>query len=98
MVSRNVLHYQLLEKIGTGAMGEVHKAQDSHLNRLVAIKLLSERKAADPAGRRRFIQEAQAASSLNHPNIITIYDVVSDGGVECIVMEYVGGKTLLELI
>jgi serine/threonine protein kinase len=98
MVGRNVLHYQLLEKIGSGAMGEIHKAQDSHLNRFVAIKLLTESRAADPAGRRRFIQEAQAASSLNHPNIITIYDVISDGGVDCIVMEYVGGKTLIELI
>jgi serine/threonine-protein kinase len=98
MIGRNVLHYLLLEKIGAGAMGEVHKAQDSHLNRFVAIKLLPEGKAADPSGRLRFIQEAQAASSLNHPNIITIYDVVSEGGVECIVMEYVGGKTLLELI
>jgi serine/threonine-protein kinase len=98
MASRSVLHYQLLEKIGAGGMGEVYKAQDSRLQRFVAIKLLPESKAGNEEQRRRFVQEARAASALNHPNIITIHDIVSDGRAECIVMEYVGGKTLLDVI
>ncbi len=79
-------------------MGEVYKAQDTHLNRFVAIKILHQGKNADPVRRRRFFQEAQAASALNHPNIITIHDVVSEGDDPCIVLEYVEGKTLGELI
>jgi serine/threonine protein kinase len=98
MEPRRVLHYQFLEKIGAGGMGEVYKAQDTRLNRFVAIKILHEGKNADPVRRRRFFQEAQAASALNHPNIITIHDVVSDGEDPCIVLEYVEGKTLAELI
>ena len=98
MGSRTVLQYQLLEKIGAGGMGEVYKAQDTRLNRIVAIKVLPPDKTGESDRRRRFFQEAQAASALNHPNIITIHDIVSDGGTEYMVMEYVGGKTLLELI
>jgi hypothetical protein len=98
MASRSVLHYQLLEKIGAGGMGEVYKAQDSRLQRFVAIKLLPESKSGSEEQRRRFVQEARAASALNHPNIITIHDIVSDGKGECIVMEYIGGKTLLDVI
>src|SRR2546430_2219048 len=77
MTGRSVLHYQFLEKLGAGGMGEVYKAQDTRLNRFVAIKLLPAAKS-DPERRRRFAQEAQAASALNHPNIITIHDIVSD--------------------
>ena len=98
MVGRTVQQYQLGEKLGGGGMGEVYKALDTRLNRFVAIKVLSAGMAADPECRRRFIQEAQAASALNHPNIITIYDVVYDGDTQYMVMEYVAGKTLLELI
>ncbi len=98
MAPRSVLHYRLLQKIGAGGMGEVYKARDDRLNRLVAIKLLSENKADDPERRRRFFQEAHAASSLNHPNIITIHDIVSDGQEPCIVLEYVDGKTLADVI
>ena len=98
MVSRSVLHYQLLEKIGAGGMGEVYKAQDSRLQRFVAIKLLPESKSGNAEQRRRFVQEARAASALNHPNIITIHDIVADGESECIVMEYIGGKTLIDVI
>jgi len=98
MESRTVLQYQLLEKIGSGGMGEVYKAQDTRLNRIVAIKVLPADKTGEADRRRRFFQEAQAASALNHPNIITIHDIISEGGTEYMVMEYVGGKTLLELI
>jgi len=98
MVGRTVSHYQILEKLGTGGMGEIYKALDPRLNRFVAIKVLPAEMSADPARRRRFIQEAQAASALNHPNIITIYDVVLEEETEFILMEYVAGKTLLDLI
>src|SRR5208282_2663458 len=98
MADRSVLQYQILEKIGAGGMGEIYKARDTRLNRFVAMKVLSAGMSADPDRRIRFIQEAQAVSALNHPNIITIYDVVNEGGTEYMVMEYVDGKTLLELI
>ena len=98
MVSQKILHYQLLEKIGAGGMGEIYKAQDTRLNRLVAVKILSPGLSPDPERRRRFFQEAQAASALNHPNIITLYDIISEGDLQCIVMEYIAGKTLRELI
>jgi serine/threonine-protein kinase len=75
-------------------MGEIYKAQDTRLNRFVAIKALSGGTSGDPERRRRFIQEAQAASALNHPNIITIYDVLSQDGMDLMVMEYIAGSTL----
>lgn len=98
MVGRTVSHYQILEKLGKGGMGEIYKALDPRLNRFVAIKVLAAAMSADPARRRRFILEAQAASGLNHPNIITIYDVVLEQDTEFMLMEFVAGKTLLELI
>ena len=98
MVGQTILHYEILQKLGAGGMGEIYKAQDTRLNRLVAIKVLSEDNSGDPERRRRFIQEAQAASSLNHPHIITIHDIVSDGDTQFIVMEFVTGKTLGDLI
>ncbi len=98
MVGQTILHYQILQKLGAGGMGEIYKAQDTKLNRAVAIKVLSGTSSSDPDSRRRFIQEAQAASSLNHPNIITIHDIVSQGEDQIMVMEFVNGKTLGELI
>lgn len=79
-------------------MGEIWKAQDTRLNRIVAVKVLTSASAGDPERRRRFIQEAQAASALNHPNIITIHDIISEGDAEFMVMEFVQGKTLIDLI
>src|SRR5580658_10291640 len=98
MVDRIVLQYQILERLGAGGMGEVYKARDTRLNRFVAMKVLPEAMSADPERRRRFVHEAQAASALNHPNIVTIYDIVSDAGIQYMVMEFVNGKTLLELV
>src|ERR1700691_2111141 len=98
MVGQTVLHYQFLEKLGAGGMGEIYKAQDTRLNRFVAIKVLTAAATGDPDRRRRFIQEAQAASALNHPNIIIIHDIISENGVEFMIMEYVIGKTLVDLI
>ncbi len=90
--------YQFLEKLGSGGMGEVYRAKDLKLNRFVAIKILTAEHGANPQSQQRFIQEAQAASALNHPNIIVIYDVISEGGADYMVMEYVPGKTLADLI
>ena len=98
MVGRSVLHYQLLEKLGSGGMGDIYRAQDTRLNRFVAIKVLTKTGTGEPERKRRFIQEAQAASALNHPNIITIHDIISDPDTQYMVMEYVSGKTLVDLI
>ncbi|MGO9228361.1 MAG: serine/threonine-protein kinase [Bryobacteraceae bacterium] len=98
MIGQTISHYTVLEKLGAGGMGEIYKAQDTRLNRFVVIKVLSGGTSGDPERRRRFIQEAQAASALNHPNIITIYDVLSQDGVGMIVMEYIAGSTLDVLI
>ncbi|MGB6475366.1 MAG: protein kinase [Candidatus Sulfotelmatobacter sp.] len=91
-------HYHILEEIGFGGMGVVFRALDTRLHRTVAIKVLPATHVADPDRKRRFLQEARAASKLNHPNIVTLHDMVSDGGVDYLVMEYVAGKTLKELI
>src|ERR1035438_6598366 len=98
MVGTTILQYQLLEKLGSGGMGDVYKAQDTRLNRFVAIKVLPAKMSTDPERRRRFVQEAQAASALNHPNIITIYDIVSEGDAQFMVMEFVSGSTLHDSI
>ncbi len=98
MVGRQIQQYQMLEKLGAGGMGEIYKALDTRLNRTVAIKVLPSAKSGDPDRRRRFLLEAQSASSLNHPSIITIHDVISEGDTEFMVMEYVQGKTLNDLI
>ncbi len=98
LVGRVVSHYQFLEKLGAGGMGDIYKAHDARLNRFVAVKVLSSLNAGDPERRRRFIQEAQAASGLNHPNIITIHDIVNEPEGDYMVMEFVSGKTLVDLI
>jgi serine/threonine protein kinase len=98
MIGKTLGHYRILEKLGEGGMGVVYKAQDLHLDRSVALKILPPEKLADPERKQRFTQEAKAASALNHPNIITIHDITSDGGVDFIAMEYVPGKTLDQVI
>jgi serine/threonine-protein kinase len=98
VIGRTISHYQVIEKLGAGGMGDIYKAQDARLHRMVAIKVLTNASAGDSDRRRRFIQEAQAASGLNHPNIITIYDIVSEDTSEYMVMELVSGKTLADLI
>jgi Tol biopolymer transport system component len=81
-------------QLGAGGMGEVYRARDSRLGREVAIKVLPAERMADEGRRRRFVQEARAASSLNHPNIVTIHEIESAGGIDVLVMEYVPGQTL----
>src|SRR5215471_7692142 len=90
--------YEILDRLGAGGMGEVYKAADSRLGRTVAIKAMPADKLGDPDRCRRFLQEARAASTLNHPNIVTIYDLLDEGGVNYIVMEYVAGRTLDDVI
>lgn len=98
MVGRTVAQYQFLDKLGAGGMGEIYRAQDTRLSRVVAIKVLPDSYVGDSERRRRFLQEGRAASALNHPNIITIHDVLFDDGAALLVMEYVSGQTLAELI
>jgi len=90
--------YEIVALIGSGGMGEVYKARDSRLGREVAIKLLHTGKLASPDRTARFMQEARAASALNHPHIITIHDIGSEGGADFLVMEYVKGRPLDQLI
>ena len=90
--------YEIILKLGAGGMGEVWKARDARLERTVAVKAMPADKLGDPDRCRRFLQEARAASALNHPNIVTIHDLLDEGGVNYIVMEYVAGRTLDDLI
>jgi eukaryotic-like serine/threonine-protein kinase len=98
VTGQTLLHYEVVEKLGEGGMGVVYKARDTHLDRFVAIKVLPAAHMAEPGRKRRFIQEAKAASALNHPNIITVHDINSADGVDFMVMEHVCGKALDELI
>jgi serine/threonine protein kinase/tetratricopeptide (TPR) repeat protein len=91
---RMLLHYRLVSKIDSGGMGEVYKAEDTKLGRTVAIKLLLSSSNQEPIARRRFLQEAQSASALNHPNIVTIHAIEEADGIDFIVMEFVEGLNL----
>jgi eukaryotic-like serine/threonine-protein kinase len=98
LIGRTIGHYEIIEKIGEGGMGAVYKARDIHLDRSVAVKVLPGESVANSERKRRFALEAKAASALNHPNIITIYDIDVADGVDFIAMEYVAGHTLAQLI
>ena len=98
MLGRKVAHYTIIGKLGEGGMGVVYKARDERLNRLVALKALPPEKVADPERKQRFTREARAASALNHPNIIHIYDIFSADGSDFIAMEYVSGRMLSQVI
>jgi serine/threonine protein kinase len=88
----------MLARLGVGGMGEVWRARDARLQRDVAIKVLSTELASDAGRLKRFEKEARSASGLNHPNIVTIYDIGSSDSVSWIAMELVEGKTLRELL
>src|SRR6185369_3971213 len=87
-------HYEIVSQVGTGGMGEIYLAKDQRLNRSVALKLLPEDYTADKDRLRRFQQEAQAASALNHPNILTIHELGDVDGQQFIATEFVEGETL----
>ncbi|HKN85190.1 MAG TPA: serine/threonine-protein kinase, partial [Pyrinomonadaceae bacterium] len=95
---RSIAHYRIVEPIGAGGMGAVYKAYDNKLHRIVALKLLPAEYVSQEDRRRRFFQEARAASALNHPHILTIYEVGEDDGRPYIAMEYVEGETLRQKI
>jgi Tol biopolymer transport system component/predicted Ser/Thr protein kinase len=90
--------YQILAELGRGGMGEVYRARDTRLNRDVALKVLPELLAGDPAARARFVREGQALGALSHPNLVAIFDVGTDGGTSFVVMELVDGDTLQALL
>ncbi len=90
--------YEILAAIGAGGMGEVYKARDTRLDRVVAIKVLPPDRIGDPDSNRRFLREAKAASALNHPNIVTVYDIGSREDTTYMVMEWVDGQALSNVI
>jgi len=98
MIGRTLLHYEILEKLGEGGMGEVWLARDTRLDREVAIKVLSPEVAADPERLERFRREAKAVAALNHPNIVTIHSVEEENDVPFFTMEFVEGETLSRII
>src|SRR5262245_42804657 len=98
MTGRSLGPYEILAKLGEGGMGEVYRARDTRLNRDVAIKILPPAFAADPDRLRRFELEAQALSALNHPNLLAIYDVGSQDGVQFFVAECLEGQTLRDML
>ena len=95
---QSLKHYKIKRKLGQGGMGQVYLAEDTKLGRLVAIKLLPEETTQDEIAKLRLLQEARAASALNHPNIVTIYSIDEENDVDFIVMEYVKGETLRAII
>ncbi len=91
-----VSHYRIIKKIGSGGMGDVYLAEDTKLDRVVALKILPRDLASQKERMARFVQEARAASSLDHPNLATVYEIGDTDGTRFIAMQYVEGETLSE--
>src|SRR5437016_6470488 len=90
--------FQVREKVGEGGMGVVYRAEDTRLNREVALKLIHPRHIKDEEARRRFIREAQSVSTISHPNVCTIHSIEEEGGQLFLVLEFLEGRTLKEAL
>jgi len=98
MIGKTISHYKILSKLGEGGMGVVYKAEDTKLNRTVALKFLPTNKLGTGEEKQRFEQEAKAAAQLNHTNIATIYEINEHEGETFIAMEYIEGETISDKV
>jgi serine/threonine protein kinase len=98
LIGQRLSHYEIIAKLGEGGGGVVYKARDTRLDRFVAIKALNAATALDPERRLRFVHEARAASALNHPGIVAVHEIATVDGADFIVMEFVDGVTLDQVI
>ena len=98
MIPETLLHYRIIQPLGSGGMGDVYVAEDTKLGRRVALKVLPRGRSDDPERRQRFEREARAVAALNHPNIVTIHAVEQAGDVTFLTMELVEGRTLTDVL
>ena len=98
MIGKTISHYKILEKLGEGGMGVVYKAEDTKLDRIVALKFLPSHLTKSETDKARFLQEAKAASAINHPNVCVIHDIQEYEDQQFIIMEYVEGRTVHEVV
>ena len=98
MIGSVLNHYKIVSHLGSGGMGDVYQAEDTKLNRQVALKLLPEETAQDPEALRRFEREAKAVAALDHPNIVSIYSVEEADGRRFLVLQLAAGRTLDDLL